>query len=334
MRQLPAEKAHDLAVWGLERGFGGKIRAVVDARLQQNVAGLKFPNPVGLAAGFDKNARVYRQTLAMGFGYVEVGSITPKSQPGNPKPRVFRLKNERGAINRLGFNNEGVDAAAARLAGRNRDAGIVGVNLGKNKTSDDAVADYRFGAKHLGPLADYLVVNVSSPNTPGLRALQDPKALIEILGAVREEAPDVPLWLKIAPDLSDEDLADITRLAMQRVDALVVGNTTTSRPESLPKRFRSESGGLSGAPLFKLSTRVLRDVHRVCGKKLPLIGVGGIVDRDDAYKKILAGASLVQVYTGLVYAGMGLVRELNRGILQGLERDGLKHVSEAVGLNP
>lgn len=331
VRTLSAEKAHDVTLWALERGLGGRRTPVADPRLEMEIAGLRFPNPVGLAAGFDKNARVYRQMLDQGFGYVEIGSVTPKAQPGNPKPRVFRISGERAAINRLGFNNEGVDAAAGRLAGRDRSQGIVGVNLGKNKTSEDAVADYRVGAERLGPLADYLAVNVSSPNTPGLRALQEPEALIGILDAVRDAAPSVPLFLKIAPDLTDEDLADITALAMERVDALIVTNTTIARPETLPARYRDEAGGLSGGPLFAAATRVLREVYRTSQGRLPLIGVGGIVEGAQGYEKILAGASLVQLYTGLIYAGTGLVTDINRAILTGLERDGFAHVSEAVG---
>ncbi|MEL6543054.1 MAG: quinone-dependent dihydroorotate dehydrogenase [Myxococcota bacterium] len=331
VRSFSAERAHDLTLWALERGLGGRVAPVEDPRLVQEIAGVRFPNPVGLAAGFDKNARVYRQMLGQGFGFVEIGSVTPKPQPGNPKPRVFRIPSERAAINRLGFNNEGIDAAAKRLEGRDKSAGVVGVNLGKNKTSEDAVADYRAGASRLGPLADYLVVNVSSPNTPGLRALQEPGALEAILDAVREVAPSVPLYLKIAPDLVDEDLADITALALGRVDGLIVTNTTIARPDSLPARFRSETGGLSGGPLFERSTEVLREVYRVSEGKLPLVGVGGIVEAEQGYKKILAGASLVQLYTGLIYAGTGLVRELNRAVLTGLERDGFGHVRDAVG---
>lgn len=331
VRTLPAEKAHDVTLWALERGLGGRVAPVVDPRLETEIAGIRFPNPVGLAAGFDKNARVYRPMLAQGFGYVEVGSVTPKAQPGNPKPRVFRITKERAAINRLGFNNEGAAAAARRLEGRDRSQGIVGVNLGKNKTSHDAVGDYRIGAERLGPLADYLAVNVSSPNTPGLRALQEPDALVAILDAVRGAAPGVPVFLKIAPDLTDEDLADITALAVERVDALIVTNTTIARPDALPPRLRNEAGGLSGGPLFEAATRVLREVYRVSGGRLPLIGVGGIVEGAQGYEKILAGASLVQLYTGLIYAGTRLVSDINRSILAGLERDGFSHLTDAVG---
>ncbi|MEL6759483.1 MAG: quinone-dependent dihydroorotate dehydrogenase [Myxococcota bacterium] len=331
VRSFSPERAHDLTIWALERGLGGRRNGVQDPRLTGVVAGITFPNPVGLAAGFDKNARVFGPMLQQGFGYVEIGSVTPKPQPGNPKPRVFRIPSEHAAINRLGFNNEGVHAVAERLRGRERARGVVGVNLGKNKTSDDAVADYRFGATELGSLSDYLVVNVSSPNTPGLRSLQNPEDLREILRAVREAAPDTPVFLKIAPDLSDEDLSDVVGLASTDADALIVSNTTIQRPEALPARFRTERGGLSGGPLFELSTRVLADVFRVSKGRLPLIGVGGIVRPEHGYEKVLAGASLIQLYTGLIYAGTGLVDELNRAILSGLERDGFEHLRSAVG---
>lgn len=332
LRTLPPEGAHAFALWALERGLAGSIRPRVDdERLRVTLGGLTFPNPVGLAAGFDKNARVYGPMLAQGFGYVEVGSVTPKPQPGNPKPRVFRIAAARAAINRLGFNNDGADAVARRLQGRRRGKGIVGVNLGKNKTSADSVADYRTGAEVFAPLSDYLVINVSSPNTPGLRGLQNPRDLTEIVAAVRAVCAGVPVWLKIAPDLSDEALADIVAFALDSADGLVVGNTTIQRPQGLPDEFHDEVGGLSGEPLFELSTRVLSEVFRECRGRLPLIGVGGIVEGEQGYRKITAGASLLQLYTGLIYAGTALVGAINRAIVAGLERDGFSSVAEAVG---
>lgn len=329
VRLFPAEAAHGIVVRALRAGIVPKRRALQDPRLEQELWGLRFPNPVGLAAGFDKNAEVFGAMLDQGFGFVEIGSVTPKAQPGNPKPRMFRYPQERAVLNRLGFNNRGVEFAARQLEGRDRRAGVVGVNLGKNKTSDDAPADYGAGAATLGPLADYLVVNVSSPNTPGLRALQERDALERILEVVRAAAPNVPVLLKIAPDLADEDLADICDLAQgDRVEGLIVSNTTVTRPGGLGE---GETGGLSGAPLFEISTRVLRDVHRATKGAVPLVGVGGICDAGDAYAKVLAGASLLQLYSALVYTGTRLVTDIQSGLLERLGSDGFEHLRDAVG---
>ncbi len=334
---LPAETAHGLTIRGLRAGLGPRMgRAETNDALAIDVFGRRFPNPLGLAAGFDKDARVVAPMLAMGFGFVEVGTLTPRPQPGNPRPRLFRLKEDRAVINRLGFNNGGAAAAAKRLtAFRARDANaIVGVNIGRNKTSTDAVADYAEAARVLGPLADYLVINVSSPNTPGLRDLQGAGAMAELVAAVRasrgETAP--PVLVKIAPDLTDGQLADICALARAGgMDGLTVSNTTIERPDTLKSDNRAETGGLSGAPLMERATRLLADAYVEVRGKVPLVGVGGIASAADAYAKIRAGASLVQLYTAMVYEGPGLPGRILAGLVERLKADGFAHIRDAVG---
>ncbi len=341
LRCLDAENAHRLTLRALRTGLAGAFYpATADSpALATRLWGRDFPSPVGLAAGFDKNAEAPAELLKLGFAFVEVGGVTPRPQPGNPRPRVFRLVEDRAVINRMGFNNDGAEVVAARLARLRDRRGLVGVNLGKNKDSTDAVADYVIGARTFAPLADFLVVNVSSPNTPGLRALQDIGPLTEIMSAVREAAHGAmtgksapPLLLKIAPDLALDDVSAVVRLAReQRLDGLVVSNTTISRPETVTSPQRSETGGLSGRPLFQLSTDVLRHAYAASEGQLPLIGVGGISSGADAYAKIRAGASLVQLYSALVYEGPALVGRIKRDLTALLQRDGFSNISEAVG---
>ena len=339
VRLLDPETAHGLAVRALELGLTPRPASVDDPVLHTTLWGLDFPNPVGLAAGFDKDARVHDQMLAQGFGFVEVGSITPDPQPGNDKPRLFRLEQDGAVINRMGFNSEGHAASMARLQTRDRARGIVGVNLGKNKHTEDAAADYEIGARHFGPLADFMVVNVSSPNTPGLRALQGPAVLRELLRRTKAALSDVcvgcqkpPLLLKIAPDLTDEDKADIAHVAVETgIDGLIVTNTTIERPKSLQSPHRGEGGGLSGRPLFATSTQVLREMYQATGGALPLVGVGGIEDGGGAYEKILAGASLVELYSAMVYQGPGLAARVNRELATLLKADGFAAINDAVG---
>ncbi len=326
--RLDPERAHDLTLAALATGLGPRGGAD-DPMLATTIAGLALPNPIGLAAGFDKDARVPTAILKMGFGFVEIGTVTPRPQVGNPRPRVFRLVAERAVINRLGFNNGGVAAAVARLRA-NRPAGVVGVNIGANKDSVDRVADYAFGAAAARDVADYLTVNVSSPNTPGLRGLQDPGELTALIAVVLAEARGTPVFVKVAPDLDAAAIDGIARVAIERgVAGLIVSNTTLARPGIAS----AEAGGLSGAPLFASSTNVLRQFARATGGRLPLIGVGGIASGADAYAKIRAGASAVQLYTGLVYHGPGLVGRLKADLATLLRRDGVATVADAVGVD-
>ena len=330
---MEPERAHRATLNGLKllpRGNG-----MDDSRLKVAAFGLSFPNPVGMAAGFDKNAEVPDAVLGLGFGFTEIGTVTPRPQAGNPQPRVFRAQSELGLINRLGFNNEGHEAAHRRLAARAR-RGIVGVNLGANKDSVDRAADYVAGISRFADVASYFTINVSSPNTPGLRDLQGAQALDDLLArvlAARDEASAVagriPVLLKIAPDLALEDLDDAVKVARARgIDGMIVSNTTISRPPGL--NIPNESGGLSGKPLFELSTKMLAQTFQRVERQFPLIGVGGIHDGASAYAKIKAGASLLQLYSALVFKGPELVGEIKAGILSGLEKDRLT-LSAAAG---
>jgi dihydroorotate dehydrogenase len=324
------ETAHRLAIGAL-RLMPGKAPPAAGP-LAIEVAGLAFPNPLGMAAGFDKDAAVPDALLALGFGFAEVGSITPLPQAGNPRPRLFRLTEDRAVINRMGFNNRGAQQAAARLAGRER-YGIIGINIGANKDSPDRVADYAAMTRIMAPLASYLAVNISSPNTPGLRALQDEAALTALLDAVLEArgAEGPPVFLKVAPDLAPADIDAIARIALdKRLGALIVANTTVSRPP-LRARDAGEAGGLSGAPLRPLALQRLRDFRRATGGAIPLVGVGGIASAEDAWERIRAGASLVQLYSAMVYEGPGIARRIVRGLEALMRRDGFGSIAEAVG---
>jgi dihydroorotate dehydrogenase len=325
---LDAERAHRATIRALKLLPAGRP-ARPDPALSVEVAGLDFPNPVGLAAGFDKDGEVIRQMLGFGFGFVEVGTLTPRPQAGNPKPRLFRLAEDRAVINRLGFNNHGQGEARKRLAGRH---GMVGVNIGINKDSDDRVADYCAGVAAMTGVADYLTINISSPNTPGLRDLQDEGPLGELLTAIVEaRGAGPPIFLKVAPDLAPAQIDAIARLAIERkLDALIVANTTVSRP-LLKSKHRGEAGGLSGAPLKALALARLRDFRRATGGALPLIAAGGIETGADAFERIRAGASLVQLYTALVYRGPGLARQINRELRRLLEQEGFARLTDAIG---
>jgi dihydroorotate dehydrogenase len=331
---LDAETAHRLALRALKAGFGPR-GGFTHAALETRLWGHGFANPLGLAAGFDKDAEALPALFRLGFGFVEAGTVTPLAQEGNPRPRVFRDAASGAVVNRMGFPGRGHEAFAANLAAarRARLPGLVGVNIGVNKESASPAADYARGLTRLSELADYVAVNVSSPNTAGLRDLQRREALNELLGRLGQARdPRVPLLVKVAPDLSPEERADIAALALAHgIDGLIVSNTTVTRPEGLPPWLRDEKGGLSGRPLLGLATAALGDFYRLTGGKLPLVGVGGVAGAEDAYAKIRAGASLVQVYSALVFKGPALVPGLLEGLARLLARDGFTTVAEAVG---
>ncbi len=329
---LDPEAAHALTLAGLRAGLGPRGEAD-DPVLRTTLAGLDLPNPLGLAAGFDKNAQVPDAMLRLGFGFTEVGTVTPRAQAGNPKPRVFRYPEASAVINRLGFNNDGLEAALVRLRARAARPGVVGVNVGANKDTDDRIADYVAGVRAAAPLASYLTVNISSPNTPGLRNLQDRAALAELVAAVIEARGLIatPLFVKVAPDLGAAEIDDIARVAIDgRVDGLIVSNTTLARDGV----DSAEAGGLSGQPLFDRSTTVLRTMRAATGGALPLIGVGGVASGAQAYAKLAAGASAVQLYTGLVFEGPQLVTRIKAELATLLRRDGFASVAAAVGHAP
>jgi dihydroorotate dehydrogenase len=333
LKHLPAEAAHRAAINALKIVPPASTQPS-DPRLAVEALGLRFPNPLGLAAGFDKNAEVPGAMLKLGFGFVEVGTLTPRPQDGNARPRLFRLTEDAAVINRLGFNNEGFGRALARL--ERRSAGVIGVNLGANKDAADRVADYVLGVRTFAGLADYLALNVSSPNTPGLRDLQRREALDDLIArviAARDAAePRRPVVLKIAPDLDVRGLEDIVVTALtRRVDGLIVSNTTVARPATLTSRNRGESGGLSGRPLFEPSTRLLARVYLLTGGAMPLIGCGGVEDAGTALAKIEAGANLVQLYTGLALKGQGIIEEILEGLSRAVEARGVKRIGELVG---
>jgi dihydroorotate dehydrogenase len=339
LRALDPEDAHALAIKALR--FMPVVKGAADAdELAVRAFGLKFPNPIGLAAGFDKNAQVPDALLRLGFGFVEVGTITPRAQSGNPQPRLFRLESDEAVINRLGFNNDGAAVAHMRLARRRNAAGIVGVNIGANRDSTDRTEDYARLIETFAGVASYFTVNVSSPNTPGLRDLQQASALDDLLGRVleareriRARAGLVPVLLKIAPDLTLPDLDDVVGVARKRrVDGMIVGNTTISRPGSLRDREKArEQGGLSGRPMFKLATRMLAETFVRTEGAFPLVGVGGIDSGATAIAKIKAGATLVQLYTGLVYRGIGVVNEIKADLTAALKRGHRNSLVSMVG---
>ena len=338
LRTLDPERAHALALNALK--IAPLPRAAPDdEKLRVQAFGLTFPNPVGLAAGFDKNAEVPDQLFRLGFGFVEVGGVTPQPQPGNPRPRLFRLDADEGVINRLGLNSEGAEVVAQRLASRANAPGVVGINIGANKDTVDRTADYVACIAALAPRVTFLTVNVSSPNTPGLRNLQQAAALDELLARVidareraSEAAPRRPLLLKIAPDLSLPDLDDVVGVARRhRIDGMIVGNTTISRPDLRESEKAKEQGGLSGRPLFALSTRMLAETYVRTEGAFPLIGAGGIDSGAAAFAKIKAGASLIQLYSGLIFRGIGLVGAIKTDLLDFMRIGRLDSLSEAVG---
>jgi dihydroorotate dehydrogenase len=334
LRLMDPEQAHQATLLALKAGLGSCGKKDPEA-LGIDLLGMHFPNPLGIAAGFDKNGEVPDAMLKLGFGFAEVGTTTPRPQSGNPKPRIFRLQQDRAVINRLGFNNEGHEAMEARLKKRAGRGGIVGVNLGANKDTEDKAADYVTGIKRFESLASYFTVNVSSPNTPGLRGLQSRAELEDLLGRVLEAREgQTPVLLKIAPDLVYEEREDIAAVVLESgVDGLIVSNTTIARDGLVSGRHADETGGLSGAPLMDMATDVLADMRRLTKGTIPLIGVGGVSSGTDAYKKIRAGASLVQLYTALTFRGADLVTKIKRDLASNLKRDGYKRLEDAIGVD-
>jgi len=336
IRLLPPEAAHRATIALLRAGAPLLPDPPADDPcLAMKVLGLSVPNPVGLAAGFDKDGEVPDAMLKLGFGFTECGTITPRPQPGNPKPRLFRLREDLAVINRLGFNSRGMEAAHARLSRRRR-RGIVGINLGANKDSADRIADYLEGMRRLAPLASYVTVNISSPNTPGLRGLQDRASLERLLHGLQDVRQETrlatPILLKIAPDLDPHALDEIADVCLKAgIEGIAIGNTTVERPLYLKSKYKNEAGGLSGAPLLALSTEILKAMRARVGAGLILVGVGGVASGADAYAKIRAGASLVQLYSALVFHGPGLVGRIKRELTALLRRDGFSNVTEAVG---
>lgn len=334
LHRMDPETAHGLSIKALQAGLAPTPGPVTSSRLQTELAGLRLPNPVGLAAGFDKNGEVLAPLSRAGFGFIEIGAVTPRPQPGNPKPRLFRLTEDKAAINRFGFNNEGMEVMAERLANRPKDA-VIGLNLGANKESDDRPGDFAKVLAHCAAHLDFATVNVSSPNTEKLRDLQGKAALGALLSGVietRDALPrPLPIFLKIAPDLTEDELQDIAEVAAETgVDAVIATNTTLSR-DGLRSPHKDEKGGLSGAPLFEKSTRVLARLSQLTEGKIPLIGVGGISSAEQAYAKICAGASAVQFYTAMVYGGLSLAADIAQGLDDLLARDGFDTVAQAVG---
>ncbi|WP_168072342.1 quinone-dependent dihydroorotate dehydrogenase [Caulobacter sp. SSI4214] len=337
---LDPEEAHGWAIRGLKWGLGPRDSGPDDPILAVKLAGLDLPNCVGLAAGFDKNAEVPDAMLAAGFGFVEAGTVTPLAQAGNPRPRLFRLTEDQAVINRMGFNNGGLEPFARRLSVRQGRGGVVGANIGANKDADDRIQDYVAGLTRLWGLSDYFTANISSPNTPGLRALQTKAALEELLGRLAEaratlkasSGRDYPIFLKVAPDLEDGEVEAIVETVVGAgLDAIIVSNTTIARPDSLRSALASEGGGLSGAPLLAPSTMVLKRFHAAAAGRVALIGAGGIADGAGAYAKIRAGARAVQLYSALVYGGPGLVKRIKRDLAARLRADGFAAVEDAVG---
>jgi dihydroorotate dehydrogenase len=338
--KLSPESAHNLAILALKNGLLPTLQVKSYPSLKTKLFDIEFDNPVGLAAGFDKNADGINCLIKQGFGFIEVGTVTPRPQTGNAKPRLFRLEEDEAVINRFGFNNKGAEYFVKNLKSK-KAIGIVGANIGKNKNSEDAVADYIYLLDKVYNFSDYITINISSPNTPGLRDLQNKDELDAFLAAllrrreelVKQHGKRVPMLLKLAPDTSKkqrEEIADV--VIKRRIDGLIISNTTVGRGD-LKSVYAAESGGLSGRPLFAASTQMVRDMFQLTAGKMPIIGVGGVFSADDAYAKIRAGASLVQVYSALVYKGFGLVEEIKSGLDVNLKKDGFKHIYDAVGVD-
>ena len=341
---LDAERAHDLTITAMRKNLVPRMNIPDTPTLKVPLWNKMFPNPLGLAAGFDKNAAVIGPVLGLGFGFTEVGTVTPRAQSGNPKPRVFRAPRNHAVINRMGFPNQGLRVFQENLTHfleqKPRPPGLVGLNIGMNKDTKNPEKDYAILIRALAPMADYLTINISSPNTPGLRNFQKPENFKKLIGAILEErartcgAHPPPVLVKLAPDLKQDEQKDLARLALEmQLDGLILSNTTLARPETLPQKFAQEKGGLSGTPLRERADRVLKNFYRLTDGRIPLIGVGGIETADHAYQKIKNGATLVQLYTGLIYQGPSIAQDILAGLQTRLERDGYKNITEAIGTN-
>lgn len=337
---FPPETAHHLVIRLLKLGLVPRAKVTDYPALHQKLWDIPFANPIGLGAGFDKNAECIPALQAQGFGFIEVGTVTPEPQEGNPKPRLFRLEEDEAIINRMGFNNQGMEAFWQHL--KHHKTGIVGANIGKNKTTANATTDYLTLLERLYGLSDYITINISSPNTPGLRLLQERGEFDNLLMSIMQRRDElaqnfgkkIPVVVKMAPDVTWQDQEGIAEVVLTRkVDGLIISNTTVELRQNLQSPHKSETGGLSGAPLFTLSTEVLRSMYKLTKGKVPVIGVGGVQNADDAYAKIKAGASLVQIYTAFIYQGFGLVEEIKRGLAERLAADGLKNIAEAIGVD-
>lgn len=339
---LSGETAHQLTLLAMKMGTAPCPKPIHHKALQVTLWDRKFPNPIGLAAGFDKNAEVIDACLKLGFGHTEIGTVTPRPQAGNPKPRIFRDTPNNAVINRMGFPNAGVqtfkDNLTAFLSKKNRPQGVIGINIGMNKTQKEPEKDYTMLVRLLAPMADYLTINISSPNTPRLRNLQEPESFKALIATVREELTKScgdhvpPLLVKLAPDLSEDEQKALAVAALEcKIDGLILTNTTLDRPDTLTPKISKETGGLSGAPLKDKSTQIIRNFYKYTEGKLPIIGVGGVASAQDAYEKIKAGASLVQLYTGMIYEGPNLIAKINTELLDLLDQDGYNHISDAVG---
>ena len=340
--KIDAEKAHNMTLKAMKCGLVPTPERINDSALESTLWGLRFPNPIGLAAGFDKNAEVIGPAFRLGFGFVEAGTVTPKQQDGNPKPRVFRDPPNEAVINRMGFPNGGAEVFKENLekflSAKERPNGVVGLNIGMNKTQKNPAKDYCFLVRLLAPMADYITINISSPNTPGLRDLQQREPLMELLQAVMEERAKAcrthtpPLLVKLAPDLESVQLEELAEaLIDSKVDGVILGNTTLDRPEYLNAKFRAEKGGLSGQPLTDKSTAIIRNFYTLTKGELPIIGVGGVANGRQAYDKIKAGASLVQLYSGMVYKGPTIAHDINKELLSLLSADGHSSITDAIG---
>ena len=335
--KLDPEKAHDFAIKSLKLNLlPTKMFTVEDEQmLKIELLGKNFPNPIGLAAGFDKSAEVYNSLLRLGFGFVEVGTVTPLKQFGNPKPRIFRLEDDHALINRLGFNNDGIEAIKARIKSKGK-KGILGINIGPNKETKDQKNDFCLGLKNFFDVADYITINISSPNTEGLRDFHDQKKLIDLIVALnkikKENKTNIPLLLKISPDINNNHIPEIANVAIKNnISAIILTNTTNGNKDNLTSKFKKEEGGLSGEPLNQISTNMIKKFYKELKNKIPIIGVGGVNSGETAYKKITAGASLLQLYTGFVYRGPSTAKDIKKELIQILKTEGIKNIKEAIG---